>query len=261
MTLSWLAVLPVVLAEPAATPEPPLPPAFPAQVLPHCLYGLDPHDEAVRPHPGGPHPRGYRVRPPGALHLLAFLGFERGDLLTAVNGLPLGTAEQGFAARRALEGVDACRWAVERDGAALTLAASIIPGAPQPLVLAQDAQGLAARLGRVALWQRLSDPYAYGRYPSLLAVQTEAGVFALDDGLQALLADLGLRPLDHLIAADGLPLTGGLDVATALGRMLTEPSVSWNLERGGRPLTLTLAIEGSPVALPPLPPDPSEPPR
>lgn len=255
MPAPWLTLLPLALADLAVGPA--AVPAFPAQVLPHRLHGLDPPDDAVLPHPGGPHPRGYRVKPPDALHLLSFLGFERGDLLTAVNGMPLGSAEQGHAARGALEGVTACRWTVERGSAVLTLEATITPGEPAQLVQARDPQGLATRLSRVALWQRLSDPYAFGRYPSMLALPTEAGLFAVDNGLQALLEDLGLRPLDHLVAADGQPLGGGLDVAAALARMLTEPSVTWDLRREGRPLTLALAIDGPPVAMPEVPPEPA----
>lgn len=246
MILPWLALLASLRAVE--------PPVFPAQVLPDCTHGLDPHDPAVQPWPRGPAPEGYRLSPPSQLHLLAFLGFVRDDLLLAVNDLPLGSAARLDAAWRATEGAAACRWRVRRGDAELTLAATIAPGEPEVLVRERGPDGLATRASRRALWQRLSDPYAWGRYPSTWAMSAEDGVYAVDDALQALLADLGLRPLDHLVQADGTPLRGGQDLAAALGRMLTEPAVTWSLRRGGQALTLALAIEGPPIALPVLAP-------
>ena len=88
--------------------------SVPASVLPHCLYGLDPHAQAVQPWPSGPEPVGYRLEPASRLHLLTWLGFESGDLVLAVNGHALGGAEHHFAARKATAGASHCAWTIRR---------------------------------------------------------------------------------------------------------------------------------------------------
>ncbi len=239
----------------SAPPAPPtIPPAFtidlPAPLLPHCLYGLDPHDEAVRPHPRGPAAQGYRISPGNRLHLLRYLGFERGDLLRSVNGAPLGTAERYYAARQAIEGHTTCSWLLLREGQQLHLQANIVQQEAPPLVLERDARGTATAVSRQTLWQRLSDPYALGRYSSVLAMRFEDGVYVVDSGLQALMAELGFDPLDHHQLIDDQPLLSSLDLLLGLESMLSRDRVRWQIQRDGEELTVELEIRGGAIPLP-----------
>ncbi len=249
---AMLALLPLFAARessPSAT-EPSASVSLPAQVLPHCLYGLDPHAAAVQPWPTGPEPRGYRLEPSSPTHLLSWLGFRKDDVLTAVNDQPLGTAEHHYAARQATQAATTCRWSIQREGQPAVLEATIAPDPSQELVLERDPQGVATRLSRVALLQRLSDPYAYGPYPSMLAMGADPGVYMVDKGMVSLAADLGFQPLDHHIAIGEVQLSGGKSVLEGLRLLLTEPEQSWTFRRGGELRTVTLRIEGDPVVLP-----------
>jgi hypothetical protein len=223
---------------------------LPSTVLPHCLYGLDPHDPAVQPWPKGPAPVGYRLDPATQLHLLTWLGFQPGDLLTAVNGQPLGGAENHFSARKATDRDATCTWTVQRGDQQLQLQAEITPDRPSELVLERDADGLPKRLSRAAAWQRLSNPYAFGRYASVLAMGADDGVYAVDKGLVALLTDLGFQPLDHHISIGGVTTSGGQQVLDGLGHLLTDRKVRWEFRRGGQVRTIDVVLEGEPVALP-----------
>jgi len=254
MRLFALLALPPLLASEPSAPEAPTvvaSTAVPAQVLPHCLFGLDPHDSAVQAWPAGPEPTGYRVEPSSRLHLLAWLGFEDGDILTAVNDLPLGSAERHYAARQATQQATTCRWSILRDDLPAVIEATITPGTTQQLVLERDAQGMPARLSRATLLQRLSDPYAYGPYASMLAMGADDGVYIVDKGLVALVTELGFQPLDHHLTLAGVSLTGGRTVLEGLAHLLTDPTVGWSYRRGGKALTLEIAIEGDPVEPPP----------
>jgi hypothetical protein len=252
LALLLLPLAPSVRAEDPVRAEPPVLASgqVPASVLPHCLYGLDPHAQAVQPWPSGPNPVGYRLEPASRLHLLTWLGFEAGDLLLAVNGHALGGAEHHFAARKATAGAASCAWTVQRDDARGEIRVDITPDPRQELVLERDADGMPKRLSRAAIWQRLSNPYAFGRYASVLAMGADDGVYAVDKGLVSLMTDLGFQPLDHHLGIGGVDTTSGQKVLEGLGHLLTDDKLRWEFRRGGQVRTLTLRIEGDPVALP-----------
>ncbi len=224
--------------------------ALPVQVMPHCLYGLDPHAAAVEAWPNGPEPRGYRVEPGSPLHLLRWLGLLEGDVITAVNGEPLGTAERHYAARQATHAATTCRWSVLRGDQPGVVEATLSPGEPQALVLERDEAGMPSRLSRAALLQRLSDPYAFGPYASMLAMAADDGVYFVDKGLVALASELGFQPLDHHVELGGITTASGRTTMEALTHLLTDPSVTWRFRRAGELQTLELVIEGDPVPLP-----------
>jgi hypothetical protein len=236
--------------EPAADPPVLSSTSLPASVLPHCLYGLDPHDQAVQPWPKGPEPRGYRVTPSTHLHLLGWLGFEAGDILTSVNEQPLGSAEDHFQARRVTQDARTCRWGILRAETPAVLETTITPTTPSELVLERDGDGLPTVLSREAVWQRLSNPYAFGRYASVLAMSADDGVYAVDKGLVALMGDLGFQPLDHHLSIAGVPLTGGVSVLEGLEHLLTDKKVRWEYQRGGQKHSVTFVLRGDAVALP-----------
>jgi hypothetical protein len=242
-----------VHAEGEAVPPAPVLSAteLPATVLPHCLYGFDPHDPIVEPWPQGPQPTGYRLSSPLELHLLRWLGFEAGDVVTAVNGQPLGSAERHYAARKATQGATTCSWSVLRGEQHGVVQATIRPGPGSPeLVLSRDGDGLPRELSRDAVWQRLSNPYAFGRYASVLAMRADDGVYAVDKGMVALMRDLGFQPLDHHLAIGGEPLDGGRAMLEGLGHLLTDKKVRWEYRRGGQLEHITLVIRGDAVDLP-----------
>jgi hypothetical protein len=219
-------------------------------VLPHCLYGLDPHDASVEPWPSGPEPQGYRVAPSSRLHLLSWLGFQGGDIVTAVNDLPLGSAERHYAARQATREATTCFWSVHRGDQRILIEADITPGQAAELVLERDEVGNPIRLSRAALLQRLSDPYAYGRYPSMLAMGASDGVYMVDKGMVALVRELGFQPLDHHLEIAGVELRTGLSVVAGLELMLTEPRATWRYSRRGQTHSLDIQLEGEPLSLP-----------
>ncbi len=264
----WLSTLPLLSCAPAqaeprsGTTAPVVAStSLPSQVLPHCLYGLDPHDQAVQAWPAGPDPQGYRLEPSTPLHLLSWLGFRDEDILTGVNGLPLGSAEHHYVARLATQAATHCRWEVLRGDQAAVVEATITLSQTQALVLERDAGGMPTRLSRAALHQRLSDPYAFGRYASMLAMPADDGVYLVDKGLVALVGELGFQPLDHHIAMAGVTLGGGRAVLEGLTHLLTDPELSWTYRRGGQVQTLSIHIDGEPLVLPgpgPGAPGPSE---
>ncbi len=265
--LSWLLALSSLSSAPlqAAPGDAPGPDvlastSLPAHVLPHCLYGLDPHDKAVQAWPAGPLPRGYRVAPSTQLHLLSWLGFREGDIIASVNDLPLGTAEHHYAARLATQGATHCRWSILRDDLPGVVEATITPGSTQALVLERDDQGRPTRLSRAALHQRLSDPYAFGPYASMLAMAADQGVYVVDKGLVALMAELGFQPLDHHLSIADVGLDGGRALLEGLAHLLTDPQLDWTYQRGGQTTTLELRFDGDAVALPALETPPPQPP-
>jgi hypothetical protein len=101
-------------------------PVLPDRLLPHCLYGLDPHANGVMVRLRGE--PGYRLRL-GPFDLRAWMGFQNGDTLLAVNGHTLGGPEDWFEARKVVEGVRECDWTVVRGGAELHLYARRSGGA------------------------------------------------------------------------------------------------------------------------------------
>lgn len=222
---------------------------LPSAVLPHCLYGFDPHDQAVRPWPKGPVPEGYLLNPSSKLHLLALVGFEAEDVVVSVNGYPVGTAERHYEARRAVQGTFDCAWEVRRGDATHTLRATIHPGGEPPLVLDRNKDGEATKLSRIALWARLSNPYAFGRYPSMLAMAADDGVYAIDKGLVALMRDLDFEQLDHHREIAGVALRGGRDVLAALELTLTEAKVRWKYSRRGEARTRVFVLEGDVIEI------------
>jgi hypothetical protein len=256
-----LALLPLRGPEaPSATAAAPLASrALPAAVLPHCLYGLDPHDSSVQPWPKGPEPQGYEIELSSRLHLLSWLGFQRGDIVTAVNEQPLGSAEHHYAARQATREATTCRWRVTRGERTGVIEATITPDEADVLVLERDEAGMPTRLSRAALLRRISDPYAFGRYPSMLAMGADNGVYMVDKGMVALVRDLGFQPLDHHIDIAGVEQRNGLTVLAAMELLLTEPRAAWRYSRGGQVRSLDISIEGEPFALPAVPPTGAQP--
>ncbi len=220
---------------------------FPSSVLPHCLYGFDPHDPAIQPWPKGPVPDGYRLTPISKLHLLAQLGFEKDDLVITINGFALGTAERHFLARRGIQDAQTCRWEIRRGETALSVEATIQPGPEPTLVLERNKDGEAVELSREAVWGRLSNPYAFGRYPSAMAMSADDGVYAIDKGLVALMRDLDFEPLDHHHDIAGVALRGGRDVLDGLELMLTQKKVRWNYSRRGELRVRTFVLRGDVV--------------
>lgn len=98
----------------------PRPAAVPAQarvlsdrLLPHCLYGLDPHANGVLTRLQDAPGYGLRV---AAFDLRAWMGFQTGDTLVEVNGHRLGGAEDWYRARQGVEGARLCDWTILRDG-------------------------------------------------------------------------------------------------------------------------------------------------
>jgi hypothetical protein len=255
--LCWLPVLPLVCCAPLRAQEAEFSTAtvlasttMPETVLPHCLFGLDPHDQAVQPWPKGPEPSGYRIDPSTPLHLLTWLGFARGDILTAVNGSTLGTAEHHYLARQSTHGADSCSWTVQRGEQRGEVRTKITPADTQDLVLERDSDGLPVRLSRAAVWRRLSNPYAFGRYPSVMAMAADDGVYAVDKGVVSLMTDLGFQPLDHHLSIGGVSLTNGQRLLEGVGHLLTDRKVRWEFRRSGELQTITIVIEGDSVALP-----------
>jgi hypothetical protein len=105
-----------------------------AAILPHCLYGIDPHARGVHVN-NGDDPTALTVRPQG-LHALRLAGLMERDRVRTVNGFPLGTPEQWVEAWNGTRNVPTCIWEVTTTAKIpWTLKVHIQPAAPttQPI--------------------------------------------------------------------------------------------------------------------------------
>ena len=226
-------------------PRPPLPPMdppaayaraeVPAVILPHCLWGIDPHLQGVEVVDGG-----YLLSMSGA-HALRYAGFEDGDEVQGVLDLPLGTAADWAAARTASAGVTECWWTVQRDGSPRRIAAALVD-APLPAATRIRADGVA-EVSRGAIAVALTDPHRRGP----LRGWTADGVVPAHH-LRDVADLLGLPLGCSVVDVDGASITNDAALEAAVLTLFAIDASRWSCAGGP---TLDITLRGPVLPSPP----------